>query len=74
MYDPSDERFKAVLENPAYHIDPSNPKFDHRKVGAVFQEVVQKNKKKNLLWFLIRLDYNQSFHDMFKFLSFPILQ
>lgn len=36
VYNPSDDRFKAVLENPAYHIDPSNPKFDHRKVGAAF--------------------------------------
>lgn len=35
-YNPNDERFKAVLNNPSYYIDPSNPKFDHRKVGAVF--------------------------------------
>lgn len=46
-YNPEDTRFKAVYTDPKYTIDPSNPKFDHRKVGSVFKEVVDRNKKKN---------------------------
>ena len=48
-YNPEDTRFTPVFSDPKFSIDPSNPKFDHRKTGAVFKEVVQRNKKKNLL-------------------------
>jgi hypothetical protein len=42
-----DDRFKAVYSNPMFSIDPSNPKFDHRKTGNVFKEVVKRNKEKH---------------------------
>jgi hypothetical protein len=35
--DLKDERFNAVYKNPLFSIDPSNPKFDHRRAGNVFQ-------------------------------------
>ena len=45
-YNPNDDRFKAVFTNPMYSIDMTNPKFDHRKTGEVFKEVVKRNKNK----------------------------
>ena len=37
VYNPEDIRFKPVFTDPKFSIDPSNPKFDHRKTGAVFK-------------------------------------
>lgn len=37
-----------MFENPLYAIDPVDPKFDHRKSGRVFEEVVKRNKRRNL--------------------------
>lgn len=48
QYNAEDTRFKAVFDNPLFAIDPVNPKFDHRKSGKVFEEVVKRNKRKNL--------------------------
>jgi hypothetical protein len=30
-----------------YTIDPVDPRFDHRKSGKVFEEIVRRNKNKN---------------------------
>jgi hypothetical protein len=45
--DLQDDRFKAVYNNPSFSIDPVDPRFDHRKTGKVFAEVVKRNKGKN---------------------------
>jgi hypothetical protein len=42
----NDDRFKAVYENPLYSIDPVDHRFDHRKSGKVFEEIVRRNKNK----------------------------
>lgn len=50
--DLQDDRFKAVYNNPSFSIDPVDPRFDHRKTGKVFAEVVKRNKGKNREWLL----------------------
>jgi hypothetical protein len=39
-----DERFKAVYSDPSYAPDPQDPRFDHRRSGRVFSEVVRRNR------------------------------
>ena len=43
----NDDRFSAVYNNPLYAIDPQDPKFDHRRNGQIFGEVVRRNRGKN---------------------------
>ncbi len=31
-----DERINKVFTDPSFAIDPTNPKFDHRKTGKIF--------------------------------------